>query len=93
MGLSADWEVFSEEGETLYDGWVGRARLDLFATRSLWARLIGDWSTFDRFKGGEVLVAWERAPGRAIYLGYRVADQADVIHWQLMAKATWVIAI
>ena len=93
LGFAADWEVFTEERESLYDGWVGRARLDLFATRSLWARVIGDWSTFDDFRGGEALVAWERAPGRAVYVGGGVADEAVELHWQLMAKATWVIAI
>ncbi len=97
LGGSAIWERGTDEVEALYEGWVGRARLDLYATRYLWARLIGDLSTFSDTRSTEVLLAWERAPGRAIYLGGQldlpVGDEAWDPSWQVQAKASWVFAI
>ncbi len=93
LGLNADWERASEDGETLHDGWVGRARLDLFATRDLWARVIVDRSSFSEDLSGELLMAWEKAPGRAVFLGGRADLEDDEIAWRVQAKISWVLSL
>ncbi len=96
VSLSGSWERFDLRGETAYAGWVGRARLDLFATPTLSTRWIVDLSTFDGSRSAEGLVAWERSPGRALYLGGRVdppgQGEDGALAWQVQAKASWTWA-
>jgi hypothetical protein len=97
VGGTASWQQAQEDGTELYRGWVGRARLDVFASRQLWMRLIADRSTFSEARSAEALVAWEKAPGRAVYLGGRVdlpPQGSDVaLAWQLQGKVSWVFAL
>jgi hypothetical protein len=37
----------------------------------------------------ETLMAWERAPGQAVYLG----GASEELEWQIQAKASWVFCI
>jgi hypothetical protein len=94
VGGSLTWEQALESGEQLYRGWVGRARLDAFATRQLWARFIADTSSFSGDKGTEALLAWERAPGRAVFLGGRTdwGPERD-LGWQVQGKVSWVFSL
>ncbi len=92
LGFEGGWERAIDGGETLYDGWVGRARLDAYATRTLWARAILDRSSFSELTAAEVLMAWEQAPGRAIYLGGRVDDDGEELAWRLQSKVSWVLS-
>jgi hypothetical protein len=95
LKLTGTWERFDLQGETAYSGWVGRARLDINATPTLSTRWIVDLSTFDGSHSAEALVAWERSPGRAVYLGGRVDPPAlgetGAIAWQVQAKASWTL--
>ncbi len=97
LGLATAWEQALEDGEEVYEGWVGRARIDAYASRRIWGRFIADWSSFSDERSGEALVAWEQAPGRAIYLGGRMdlpePDSGDPVAWQLQAKASWVFSL
>jgi hypothetical protein len=100
LALSASWERFLLDGDELYAGWVSRARLEAFASRRVWARLVGDRDTFRRTVRGEALVAWEHAPGSAVYVGGSrgvtdpfVAGPATLDEWQVFAKGTWVFTI
>jgi len=95
LTLTGGWEHFSLQGDTAYSGWVGRARLDLSATRTLSARVLLDYNSLDGRRSAEALVAWERAPGRAVYLGGRVdpatPGESTPLAWQLQAKASWTL--
>ena len=97
LGASTTWEQALEDGEELYAGWVGRGRIDAFATERIWGRVIADWSTFSGGRSGEALVAWEKAPGRAVYLGGRmdlpVEGSEAPASWQLQGKVGWVFSI
>ncbi len=97
VGGTATWQQAQEDGDELYRGWVGRGRVDVFATRQLWARFIADRSTFSEARSAEALVAWEQAPGRAVYLGGRmdlpVDGSEDPISWQVQGKVSWVFAL
>lgn len=100
IGPQIDWERFWLEGEQVYDGWVGRIKLELFASPKWWARFIIDRTTFEKKKVLEALFAHEREPGKAIYLGGQVAQGGlDEIgepdpklgpHWQVFTKVSWV---
>ena len=93
VDVSASYERFDEaDGTPVYAGWAGRVGVEAFATVQLWTRLIVDHSTFDGATGAEALLAWERSPGRAIYLGGASQVQADP-DWQLFAKVSWVLSI
>ncbi len=84
------WERLSYEGEEQYAGFVGRARLDLFATRQLWGRLVVDRSGLHDQHGAQALLAWEVSPGRAVYLGGGVDQDADdAVDWQVFSKFSW----
>ena len=91
------WERFDLRDETVYDGWVGRLKLEAFATPRLWARILVDRSTFDNQSGLESLVAYEREPGKAVYLGGSLTSERDddsatasQPDWQLFTKMSWV---
>ena len=93
LSTSLSWERFNElDGTKVYGGWTGRVSLETFATRSLWARFIVDHSTFSELSRAEALLAWERAPGRAIYVGGS-SDLAETPTWQIFAKASWTLRI
>ncbi len=84
------WEHMSHEDEQLYAGWVGRARIDLFATRQLFARVVADRSSLRDEHGVQSLLAWEVSPGRALYLGGGLDQDADdTLDWQLFSKLSW----
>ena len=84
---------------------MGRFKLDIFATRRMWARFILDQSSTvypgDSDSNGtglstEALLAWEHSPGRAVYLG-AILDEDDgdwgALTWQVFAKATWMFSL
>lgn len=94
------WERFTQGGTEVYDGAVLRVKLELYATPTVWNRWIYDKSTFDNSQSIEALMAWEHAPGQAIYLGGRTAvtkgtddepsDTEGKREWAAFAKASWV---
>ena len=91
------WERFDLPDETVYDGWVGRLKLEAFATPRLWARILLDRSTFDNQSSVESLLAYEREPGKALYLGGSLAREVDdqgntqtPTDWQIFTKMSWV---
>lgn len=80
--------------KTLYQGFVARTRLEAFASRQLSARVVVDVDTFDGGRDGDVLLAWENGPGRAVYLDGKVGwNSGRIDHWQIVAKATWGISL
>ncbi len=90
LGAEATWERLAWQGEELYSGWVGRALLEYFATPELWARLVLDRDSLDDEYAGQLMLAWEAAPGRAVYLGGGLGQEADQAPaWQLFSKVTW----
>jgi hypothetical protein len=90
VGFEGAWESMRDGDRQLYAGWVGRAKLELFATRTLWARLVLDSSALRDERSGQGLVAWEPSPGRAVYLGGGVEQDADeVTGWQVFSKLSW----
>jgi hypothetical protein len=91
------WEQFDLSGEEVYSGWVGRLKLEAFATPSLWGRMIYDRSTFTDTHTWESLVALEKEPGKAIYLGGSLVQQgpeaeepSTEAEWQIFTKLSWV---
>ncbi len=103
VSLSGTMEDFREEafGDGVYRATVGRCKLETFASRYLWARWILDWNTVDILGDDpdrssnwqlESLLAWERAPNKAIYLGgLMVLD--DPVEWQIFAKVSWLMTL
>jgi len=96
FSVEGAWERMATEQAELYAGWVGRAKLELFATRSLWARLVFDRSSLDDVHAGQLLLAWEPSPGRAVYLGGGLDQDADrdgflddTTGWQVFSKLSW----
>jgi hypothetical protein len=92
VALSCDgvWERMTLEDRELYAGWVGRAKLEIFASRALWARLVLDRSTLEDERAAQALLAWEHSPGRAVYLGGGLDDTGDdVLGWQVFSKVSW----
>ena len=88
FGLYGSWERFLEPtGEVAYAGVAGRAKVEAFASRTVSARFIVDHSTFADETSGEALLAWERSPGQALFVGGGLDDEAA---WQVFAKASWV---
>lgn len=90
LSCSASLEQMQAEGEPLYAGWVGRARLELFASRTTWARFVLDRSSFDDSWGEQVLLAWESRPGQAMYLGGALEQAEGASTWQVFAKVSGV---
>jgi hypothetical protein len=94
------WERFENSGSTIYDGSVNRLKLEWFATPALWNRWIIDASTFSETSAVETLFAWEKSPGRALYLGGHTSLQPQTDgsgtgegserEWTAFAKASWV---
>ncbi len=94
------WEKFLLNNAVEYEGTVVRLKIEMFATPTVWTRWIFDQSSFDESQAVEALVAWEKSPGRALYLGGRsskggIDDDGDPnpnlpASWQLFAKASWM---
>lgn len=99
--FTGSWERFLLDGEQSYAGGVARVRIEAFASRRLWARVIAQHDGFSDTTLGEALVAWEHSPGSAFYLGASrtVGDPAPgralapVDAWQVFAKGTWVFSL
>jgi hypothetical protein len=90
--FSATYERFLQDGVDVYAGWVGRGKLELFASRQAWTRFIVDRSTFDRRTSVEALAAYEVSPGSAFYAGgSHQSTFGDAPTWSLFAKASWVL--
>ena len=89
------WELSG--GEPLHEGVIGRSRVEVFATRAWSARWVVDGSSFSEVVRSEALVAWERTPGRAIYLGGASSGVPGAWfaepEWQVFAKASWVFSL
>lgn len=86
VGGSATRARFADLDHTeRYDGYVVRARTELFLTRTWFGRLVFDGSTFDDARRAEALVAWERSPGTAVYLGGSRTLEQDP-SWTVFAK-------
>ncbi len=93
LGGSARWERFEEGGEALYEGWVGRAKAEVFLSRSVWGRLVVDGSTFEASRGADLLLAWEHRPGSALYAGAQLGQTDDELSWGVLGKASWALGI
>lgn len=104
LGTSAAWERFLEQdGRLVYAGYTARVRLEAYATSQIWARFIVDQSSFDDSFSQEVLLAYERTPGRALFLGGRFANSAvgsdadsdadSLQSWQVFSKLSWVFQL
>jgi hypothetical protein len=79
-----------------YAGWVGRLKLEAYASRRLWARAIVDRTTFSDRDSAELLTAYEYWPGSAVYLGGShqwYGDPSVANTWAVFAKASWVLPI
>jgi hypothetical protein len=93
LGASGSWETFVSE-QTTYSGWVSRARVEAYANRELWMRVLWDRNSFAEFDAVTALGAWQVSPGRAVYLGTSVSQQGgDPMEWQAFAKASWVFML
>ena len=102
LGLDATAEQFTLRGDTAYTALLGRGRIDAFFTRYLWLRLIADHERtvtdeLELEQSGELLLAWERAPGKAVYVGGRVTpppstSPGEPVEWLAQGKASWVLS-
>ena len=97
IGPQISWEQFLLGDQEVYSGWVGRLKVEAFATPQLWARVLVDRTTFEDRDSLEALVAYERAPGKAVYLGGSFAQQGSggavdtpAPEWQIFTKLSWV---
>lgn len=96
LGQDVEFERLTNiaTGDAYYSGVVSRSRLEVYATRSLWARAILDYDSFDEEKTLSVLGAWQTGPARAIYLGGALGDGGEeAMNWQVFAKASWVFQL
>jgi hypothetical protein len=102
LSFEPAWEEFLLDGEQMYDGFVARAKLETFTSPHTWQRLIVDRDTFDGTLDGELLIAWEGAPGNAFYLGGSLGTvdplersplRNEIASWQVFAKGSWVFWI
>lgn len=94
LSAAAVWERFQEAqwGDVVYQGWTGRGKVEAFASRRVWTRLVIDHDAFNTRTSGEALVAWEPSPGRALYLGAGSSFQA-VPEWGVFAKGSWMFSL
>jgi hypothetical protein len=92
--FTGTYERFLQDGDEVYAGWVGRAKLELFASRRVWGRFIVDRSTFASRTSGEILAAYEHSPGSAFYVGGSRQWYAELEPtWSLFAKGSWVLRL
>ena len=93
------WERFDNDNSNVYDGTVNRLKLEVFVNPTVWNRWIVDVSSFDESRHLETLIAWEKSPGQAFYLGghtslpsvaERSASSTEAPReWAAFAKASW----
>ena len=95
LSLSAEinYTSFSEETTSLNKGFVARGYLTAFFSDKIWIRSIFDASSFseDRKRKIETLLAWQRGPGTAAYLGSAHNFSEDT--WQAFAKISWTLGL
>lgn len=93
------WERFTDNGDPVYSGLVGRLKIEAFATPVHWVRFIVDQSTFSGSSSQEALFAWERSPGTALYVGghtkiVRGPEDEPISNperdWTAFTKLSWV---
>ena len=90
LTVEGSWERMDHGGSQLYAGWVGRAKLEVFATRELWSRLVVDHTSFDDVTSGQLLLAWQASPYQALFLGGGLGqEQEGELSWQAFAKLSW----
>lgn len=67
---SVQWAAMdSREGETLFDGYIARTRVDYQATRRFSARVVSEWNDFSRQLAFEPLLVYRINPLSVAYLG------------------------
>jgi hypothetical protein len=93
LSLSAEinYTAFWEESASLEKGFVSRAYLTTFFSDKIWVRSIFDTSSFSGDLKIENLLAWQRAPGTAAYLGS--AHDFSEGTWQAFAKLSWTFGL
>ena len=91
-----DREEQLDLGDALaYQGYVYRVSTELYMSRRAWLRMVLDRSSFSEETTAEALVAWEKAPGQAAYLGGAIGSEgtlgslATPTEWQAFAKLAW----
>ncbi|MCB9796579.1 MAG: carbohydrate binding family 9 domain-containing protein [Alphaproteobacteria bacterium] len=90
VGGSGVWEQLTASEAQLYQGYVARGSLDVFATRAHYARVLYDHSSFTGYDRAQVLLAWQRGPNQAAWLGGVVSEGDEGLSWQVFAKLRWV---
>jgi hypothetical protein len=89
LSLSASTMQFWEDAGELEKGFVGRAYLTAFLNHQLWIRSIADFNSFSDAWKVEGLLAWQKSPGTAFYLGgsTNLSDNS----WQAFTKLSWAL--
>ena len=94
VGQELTYERLTEPGgELYYGGALTRTRLEVYATRNLWARALLDYDSFEEKSAVSLLGAWQTGPSRAVYVGGSVGEVDDSLTWQVFAKASWVFQL
>jgi len=91
LSSSLSWTRYWEDVQELEKGLVGRGYLTAFFTHQLWLRAILDFSSFSEEWRVESLLAWQKSPGTAFYLGgsTNLTDKS----WQTFAKLSWAVGL
>jgi hypothetical protein len=85
-------ERMVEDVGLVYEGAVARVRAEVFLSKRLWLRSIGDLSTFDDRRSAEVLGAWEVGPGQGLYVGGRAGEsEAEGATWSAFSKLSFTL--
>jgi len=93
------WEQLRLEEELAYRGFVYRVGTELYMNQRAWIRMVLDRSSFSEESTAEVLLAWEKAPGQAAYLGGSIGSEgewtalAEPTEWQVFAKLAWTLGL
>ncbi|MCB9762656.1 MAG: carbohydrate binding family 9 domain-containing protein [Alphaproteobacteria bacterium] len=93
VGGSATRDRLGPAEDPHHAGWIARGRLEVYATRALWARLLVDHSAFRAQDSAQLLLAWQRAPGKAVWLGGSAGLQEEAVSWQVFGKVSWVFLL
>ena len=95
FGQELTFERLAEPGGDLYySAALTRSRVEVYATRNLWARVLFDYDSFEKARTLSALGAWQTGPARAVYLGGSLGDDgSEALSWQVFAKASWVFQI
>jgi hypothetical protein len=91
FSASASFTRLWEETGELDRGLVGRGYMTAFFSNQIWLRAIVDFSSFSDAWGAETLMAWQKSPGTAFYLGgsTNLSDQS----WQAFTKLSWAFGL